>query len=127
MSDFGCSECWALEAEAAWVLITKTPIINRLIDESHYIVSVRRCDSCNQEYLQITTETIDWQDGEDPIYRTVLPISGEERENLTNGRSLSKAFLESIGKDRRSLKYDWPKGTPKSIYWGVGVLVGDHD
>ena len=125
--DIGCSECWSPESAAAWEAIGKTPIRDRVIDESHYIVSIRECPSCNQNYLQVTTETIDWEDGEDPIYRTVLPISFEEKCNLIDANVVHKADLESIGTDRRSLKYDWPKGKPQKSYWGIGITVGVHD
>ncbi|HEU4872420.1 MAG TPA: hypothetical protein VFT44_04910 [Pyrinomonadaceae bacterium] len=37
------------------------------------------CPSCSQRYLQVTTETVDWKDGEDPIFRTIIPIDDEER------------------------------------------------
>lgn len=82
MSQCGCDKCWSSEASKAWKAVTSIPIEEYLIDESHYIVSIRSCPSCSQRYLQVTTETIDWKDGEDPIFRTIIPIDDEERANL---------------------------------------------
>ena len=127
VTDFGCSECRPSDAAAAWEAIIKIPINSRVIDESHFIVSIRECASCDQNYLQITTETIDWEDGEDPVYRTVIPITDAEKHNLLDSNPVYEADLESIGTDRRSLKFDWPKGKPQNIYWGIGVTIGIHD
>ena len=110
MSQFGCDKCWSSEASDAWEAVTSTPIETHLIDESHYIVSIRACPSCSQRYLQVTTEVVDWEDGEDPIYRTIIPVNNEERARLTISKPLDTSILETIGGGRRSLRYAWPKG-----------------
>lgn len=127
MSQFGCDNCWSSEASKAWEAITSVPIEAHLIDESHYIVSIRACPSCSQHYLQVTTETIDWKDSEDPIYRSVIPIDDKERARLFAMRPLSTEIIEGIGIGRRSLKYDWPKNQEPTTYWDTGVHVGIHD
>ena len=127
MSQFGCGKCWSSEASDAWKAVTSIPIEVHLIDESHYIVSVRACPSCSQRYLQVTTELVDWEGGEDPIYRTIIPIDNAERARLTTSKPLDTSVIEAVGEGRRSLKYDWPKGQGASIYWGTGVRVGVHD
>jgi hypothetical protein len=127
MSLFGCDKCWSSEAARAWETVTNVPFKEWLIDESHFIVSIRKCPCCSQLFLQITTETIDWQDGEDPIFRTVIPIDDEEQSELIGKTSLGERDLESIGVGRQSLKYDWPKGKESSTYWSAGVIVGPHD
>jgi len=127
MSQYGCDKCWSSEASKAWQAVTRTPIEEYLIDESHYIVSIRSCPSCSQRYLQVTTETVDWTDGEDPIFRTIIPIDDEERAILTATSPPKTSVLEAIGPARRSLKYAWQKGEEPSTYWGAGVQVGLHD
>lgn len=127
MDQFGCEECWSLDASKAWETVMKVSIEEYLINESHYIVSIRRCPSCSQRYLQITTETIDWKDGKDPIFRTIIPIDEDEHSRLTTNSPPDTNVLESVGQGRRSLKYDCPKGQEPSTYWGVGVCVGVHD
>lgn len=127
MSQFGCDKCWSSEASAAWGAVTSIPIETHLIDESHYIVSIRACPSCSQRYLQVTTETIDWEDGEDPIYRTIIPVDSAEITKLTISKPLDTSIIESIGVGRRSLRYAWPKGQDPSTYWSNGVQVDVHD
>lgn len=127
MSQFGCDKCWSSEASAAWEAVASTPIETHLIDELHYIVSIRACPSCSQCYLQVTTEVVDWSDGEDPIYRTIIPVDNAERVRLTVSKPLDASVIEAIGVGRRSLRYDWPKGQAPGVYWGTGVRVGVHD
>lgn len=127
MSQIGCDTCWAPEASKAWDLIKGVPIEERLIDEPHYIVQIRACPSCSQRFLQTTTETIYWADGEDPISRTVIPITDEERARLLAAQPLGDETIEGIGAGRQSLRYDWPKNEEPALFWGTGVRVGIHD
>ena len=127
MNEYGCEKCWSSEAPEAFVSVTSIPIVDYLIDESHYIVSIRTCPSCSQHYLQVTTETVDWKDGEDPIYHTIIAIGGAERDSLTGSKPLNTNVIESVGIGRRSLKHDWPKDQEPCTYWGTGVHVGVHD
>ena len=127
MSEYGCGECWSSESSEAWRSVTNIPIQTYLIDESHYIVSIRVCPSCSQPYLQVTTETVDWKDGEDPIYRTIIPINDAERTELTSSERLDANVIEGVGVGRQSLSFDWPKNQEPSTYWGTGVRVGPHD
>ena len=126
-SKYGCEKCWSSDASEAWSAVTSIPIQTYLIDESHYIVSIRVCPACSQHYLQVTTETVDWQDGEDPIYRTIIPIDDAERTELTSNKRLDANVIESVGVGRESLKFDWPKNQKPSTYWDTGVRVGVHD
>lgn len=127
MSEYGCERCWSSVASEAWTAVTSIPIQANLIDESHFIVSIRVCPSCSQPYLQVTTETVDWTDGEDPIYRTILPIDDAERLALTSSKPLDANVIEGVGVGRQSLKFDWPKNQEPSTYWSTGVRVGVHD
>ena len=127
MSEYGCKQCWAPEAAEAWRAVTNIPIEAYLIDESHYIVSIRKCPSCSQHYLQVTTETVDWKDGEDPIYRTIIPIDDAEHLELTSSKNLDTNNIEGVGVGRQSLRFDWPKNQEPSTYWTIGVRVGIHD
>lgn len=77
-SEIGCTACWAPDAASAWDAVQNTSIQHSLVDESHFIVSIRRCPACAQRYVQVTTEMIDWQNGEDPVHRIVMPIDDTE-------------------------------------------------
>jgi hypothetical protein len=98
-----------------------------LVDEAHFIVSIRKCPVCGQQFLQVTTEIIDWQGGEDPVFRTVMPINTAERTTLEATHPMTNAALESAGTHRQSLKYARPKGKEPELWWGTGMHVGLHD
>ncbi len=127
MNQVGCEKCWSADADAAWNAVDHAAMDARLIDELHFIVSIRVCPACKQQFLQITTETVDWEGGEDPVYRTVIPIEPDERVELEACNPLTESVLEGIGRGRRSLKYAWPAGQDPSVYWGTGVRIGPHD
>jgi hypothetical protein len=125
---FGCRKCQPDSAEEAAETARGFEFVKRLIDESHYIVSILRCPHCAQAYLSVFTETIDWTDGEDPQYRTLLPIEAQEQEALVReGEDLRESTLNALGRERRSLRIDFPKGAPKRMFWGLGLFVGPHD
>jgi hypothetical protein len=125
---FGCSHCWPDAADEAVIASRSLDFAISLIDESHYIVSIKRCRDCGQRYLCIFTERIDWIDGEDPQYRTRLPITADETDTLVDlGEALSGDALNALGAGRRSLCDDFPKGSPRRAFWSTGLFIGPHD
>ncbi len=124
---FGCERCWPSEAQAAWAATHDLEQEFQIIDESHFRVTVLKCSYCSQQFLSVFTETIDWEDGEDPMYWTAMPIFAVEAVCLVQGNPVYENTLKSIGPERRSLRHDFPKGGPKTTYWGRGVRIGLHD
>ena len=126
--EFGCDVCWPDDAGAAWEARGGLTRLKELIDESHFIVAILACPRCGQRYVSIFTELIDWADGEDPQYWTLLPITEAEAEGLIQrGTSLDEMSLNALGRGRRSLRRDHPKDGPPQVSWGSGILVGPHD
>ncbi len=126
--NFGCERCWPGSAEAAWEARSTLSHVAELIDESHFHVMILACLSCNQRFVSVFTETIDWVDGDDPQFWTLLPITEAEATELDQQRSsLNEAKLDALGPGRRCLKLDHPKGAERSIFWGSGMSVGLHD
>jgi hypothetical protein len=123
---FGCSRCWPASARDAWAAKKSSALESVLIEESHYIVSIWRCDSCGQRFLNVTTEMIDWVAGEDPIHRTLIPLTPAEVAALTHAAPPSEHAINAIGIGRRSLGYDWPSNQAPIEYWRTGILVGPH-
>ncbi|MQS16117.1 hypothetical protein F7Q99_28745 [Streptomyces kaniharaensis] len=97
--------------------------LERMIrDDSHFIVSVQRCGLCSQAFVSVFTEYIDWVASQDAQYRTVLPITDAEADDLVAGR-LSPHRVGALGDGRRHLQSDWPSGAEEpSVYWGSGVF-----
>ena len=92
------------------------------IDESHFHVMIQFCRNCSQRFVSVFTETVDWVDGDDPQYWTVLPITTEEAAQLVERRaSLTEGEVRALGSGRRCLQRDYPKGERS------GVSVGRHD
>jgi hypothetical protein len=74
-------------------------------------------------------ETIDWQGGDDPQYWSVLPLTMEESEQLiAQGENLDLRLIESLGRNRRYLQRDYPKGEDARTCWASGhLMIGYHD
>jgi hypothetical protein len=126
--EFGCGQCWPSDADAAWKARASLEKVDDLIDESHFHVMILACNQCAQRYISVFTETIDWIDGEDPQYWTVLPITLPEADALVEQRSrLSEEKLNLLGPARRCLRRDHPAAQPPMLYWATGLYVGEHD
>jgi hypothetical protein len=118
---FGCAKCFGDDPDAACE--HRLDIVARLIDDSHFIILLRRCPDCRQDFVSIFTEFIDWADGDDPQYRDIMPLTAEEATMLRSmGEQVDLAWLERIGRDRRRLCMRHPKGEPRRCYWAEGGL-----
>lgn len=125
---FGCEHCWPAAAHVAWEARGTLTRAAELVDESHFHVMILACPQCAQPFASVFTELIDWVDGDDPQYWTLLPITDAEAAALLGrGDSLSEADLNALGPNRRSLQRDHPKGAPPRLSWGSGLYVGPHD
>jgi hypothetical protein len=126
--EFGCDLCWPADAWAAWEARGGLTRLEELIDESHFIASILACTRCDQRYVSIFTELIDWEGGNDPQYWTLLPITEAEAQGLIHqGASLDEMSLNALGCERRSLRRDHPKDGSPQMFWTSGILVGPHD
>jgi len=126
--DFGCRRCWPPAADAAWE--ARGALTHRvdLIDESHFHVMLLACPECAQRFVSVFTETVDWADGDDPQYWTLLPITEAEADDLVQQRdSLTETRLDALGPGRRCLRRDYPKAARPRTFWGTGCSVGPHD
>lgn len=126
--EFGCQVCWPTDADAAWRARDGLTRQKELIDESHFIVAILVCPICDQRYVSIFTELIDWEHGEDPQYWRLMPITEAEAEGLIQQEtSLNEESLNALGPRRRGLRRDHPKVGSPQVFWGRGILVGPHD
>ena len=128
MNQFGCHACWPDTLDAADAARRKLSNRALLIDESHFIVAIRICPKCAQNFLSVFAEMIDWEGGEDPQHWTLLPITeSEAQELIRQGNSLPEQALYTLGEDRRSLQHDHPKNEPPQTRWGAGIPRVPHD
>ena len=125
---FGCRSCWPPSADAAWDSRRALTCEADLIDESHFHVMILACPDCSQRFVSVFTETIDWADGDDPQYWTVLPICDSEAADLAKRRgSLTEPDLHALAPRRRCLRRDHPKGEEPCCFWDAGISVRWHD
>lgn len=119
--NFGCEICWPSSAEAAWKARQSLARMAELVHSSHYHVMILICENCRQQYLSVFTESIDWIDGDDPQYWTLMPITASEADTLRKEPVLAvEARIQQLFPERRSLKHDYPKDEPRRSYWAVG-------
>jgi hypothetical protein len=119
--DFGCERCWPTAADAAWEARRALIHVAELIDESHFHVMILACPRCTQRFVSVFTETVDWADGDDPQFWTVLPITGREAADLVQQQhSLTETKLHALGPGRRCLRVEHPKAAPRRIFWRTG-------
>jgi hypothetical protein len=120
--------CWPASATDAANALPALDIKSMLVDESHFIVSVRTCPKCSQAFLSVFTETVDWTDGEDPQSRTLMPLTEQDLGKLSQPGLGIERVIASLAPERWSLQMDWPKGQEQSnFYWSTGIRVGSHD
>ena len=83
------------------------------VDESHDRRCLLRCRECGQLYFYKFLEFVDYSDGEDPQYRTYIPVTCSEDAGI-----LSTLPEWDIMKCAPSLHCDWPKGQDRPrLFW----------
>ncbi|HEX2328656.1 MAG TPA: hypothetical protein VHN74_08030 [Candidatus Angelobacter sp.] len=82
-------------------------------EDTHLRRSLMRCKSCGQLYYYEFHEWIDWTGGNDPQYRTWIPV--ESREEID---ALNQTSPLTLLKFLPRLQSDFPKDTnePK-VFW----------
>ena len=115
---FGCPRCCGDDAKRAWAYYEAGLVVEReLVGEPHFIVQLRRCSECGQQFVWVFSEAVDWESGEDAQHRSVIPLTEHEAETLET------ESLASLGRDRRYLVTDWPTEAPRpTIAWSTGGL-----
>lgn len=126
MSTRGCPQCFGTDAEGAWDNCGRLTVDAAVVDESHFMIQLRRLPGCSQRFVWIFTEVVDWRGGEDAQYRQILPVTETEaRLTAQQGAGVDLGYLRSLGRGRRFLNVDWPSDDPKAtVSWsGDGVLT----
>ena len=81
-------------------------------DESHLMRRLMKCKKCGQLYFYEFYEEIDYQEGNDPQYRTWIPV-----DDVTSAQSLNTLSVFEILKFP-SIRSDWPSNqNVQKIYY----------
>jgi hypothetical protein len=104
---------WQLEKLTAEDLHGCFVSVEVFLDETHDRRCLFKCKTCGQLYFYEFHEEIDWTGGDDPQYRTYIPVeTREEIETLLN----SSGF--ALLKFSPRLQYDWPSDAPSpKVFW----------
>jgi hypothetical protein len=124
-TQFGCARCYGDDAEAALAHLRGGGLQMdfRVVDDSHFGVSLGHCSACSQAFLSIFTEFVDWEGGDDAQYWDVVPVTPAEAASIREpDRSQDLRYLGSLGEGRRRLSSDWPTGAPRRISWRFGTF-----
>ena len=97
-------------------------VVTTLVDKSHFDVSIRRCQTCQQQFVFVFTEITVWGEDGEPQYSTLIPVDGAEAETiLAMGQHPDLEWIGALRQDRRWLYKNWPSGKSTSIGWSTGT------
>lgn len=123
MTEFGCARCSGEDALTALAFCTtRLRETHRLVEQSHFGVSLRECPECRQGFAAIFTEFVA-RSGEDAQYFDFVPLTpGEVTSLAAQGSRVDLARLGALGSVRRRLSSSWPTGAEKRIGWRTDPL-----
>jgi hypothetical protein len=118
---FGCRRCYGEDPQTVWAYYEEGLAVEQeLVGESHFLVQLRRCVECGQQFVWIFGEAVDWKGGEDAQRREIVPVSGAEAKAAG---TLNCPSLAAFGLDQRYLETDWPTDSADpSVQWSTGEL-----
>ena len=122
---FGCALCYEGDAGevAAFFSGGGLALDRLLIDDSHFIVGLRRCTACTQPYVSVFSEFVDWSGGDDAQYRDIVPLTSAEVDRLRAlGEDLDPRYLGSLGEGRRRLSSELPSEGGRRVGWRTGAF-----
>ena len=85
------------------------------MDDSHHMRRLMRCRECGQLYFYEFLEFVDYENGEDPQYRTYIPITSAE-----DAAFLSQLPPWDLLRCVPAIHGNWPKGQDRSHIAWVG-------
>ncbi len=89
--------CQASDPNAAYIFLKQAKVTRTLIDESHFMVTLRICEGCGSPYLVFFFELIDWSNGDDSQARVFLELDQELLLKVSeNGVVVDEAWLRQM-------------------------------
>ncbi|MFO0595906.1 MAG: hypothetical protein U0228_11390 [Myxococcaceae bacterium] len=122
-----CHLCANENAETAWGAARATRVA-ALVEESHCSLQITAC-SCGQRFINVFTERIDWNGGEDDQTWLTLAIAADEAARLEGtAEGELHRVVNALGVGRRFLVRSFPTGGVLSVWWQAsGFSIGPHD
>lgn len=85
-------------------------------DDSHHIQRLLQCKDCGQLYFYDFAEEIDWAQGDDPQYRTFIPVL-----SAAEARRLSRLPPSGLAALVPRIQVDWPAGEAAPTVRRIGI------
>jgi hypothetical protein len=103
-------------------------VLRRIVDESHFIVNLRRCGGCGQRFVSVFCESTNWANGDDLHDDLLVPVSEAEAEALVAAEHGVEAAVRRLS-PRRHLVSRWPRpaGEPDVRYVTGTIYTAPHD
>ena len=128
--ELGCAVCRNESADIAWERQRSFVPVARLVDETHFGVSLVRCGGCGQTFASVFCETIDWTGGNDPQDWLIIPVTAPEADaRVAAGHDGVERILSALAPERRYLVRWFPSDADKpDARWVRGrVSLPRHD
>jgi hypothetical protein len=87
-------------------------IVEDICDDEHDIRKLLQCNQCGQRYFYEFHEEIDWVNGNDPQYRTYVPVQTDEEIRLL--KQTDYWFINSF---YPRLQWNWSSDNTHTIMW----------
>jgi hypothetical protein len=84
MGDITGCHLWQQAAAISQDELLKLEDVETFVDESHLIRRIKRCPACGQLFFYQFREDIDWEKGEDPNWRILIPVKTREEAVTLN-------------------------------------------
>jgi hypothetical protein len=119
----GCKACFQGDAEKVWNA-RQFDSLARLVDDSHFSITIMACAWCGQRCVKTFTEFVDWSGGDDSQYWYLIPITADEADQLVaQGEKVDTKQIDAMSAGRRVLQADFPTGKEKRIHWANGPIL----
>lgn len=87
--------------------------VKEYVNDDHWFRKLLKCNECGQMYFYEMVEEIDWVHGNDPQYRTYIPV---ESEGVA--REMSSLSKQELMNCFPRLHHDWPSNAKRpKTYW----------
>jgi hypothetical protein len=123
-AEFGCERCYRNDdASAVWDNYTRSNDrglveVRTIEEDSHFSIRIQKCAACNQFFVWVFNEIVDWNNGDDSADISVLPIFPVE-----DVRAVDMEYLHSLGESRRWLHHSYGGGYKSTTLWRSGRLA----
>jgi hypothetical protein len=125
----GCASCFDSTPEGVSENRSGFACVRRIVDDSHFGVSLLRCPACGQDFVSVFCETVDWVNGNDPQDWLLIPLAPSESEALAAADEAGVSPALHALAPRRFLASSFPSTADRpEVRWNEGpVRLPRHD